>query len=156
MTAVVLERPLLRRYPDARRAKFPILDPTILPYLALMFGSAIAGIAGIVNAVALRRYWLAALTLLLGAAGWLGFPFLIFAMRRAGVENVAVLLTIGRLWHMFLGGVLFFMHRPHERGHEFLWGRSIPIFQSYIAAFAVSLILPGKVTLFLLGVPLVR
>lgn len=149
-------KPLLRRHPDARKGRAPLLHPILLPYLALMFGSAVAGLAGTFNALMLRRTSLALKSLAIGAAGWLSFMLVVALVRKAGVENVAVAVVIGRVMHFALGGALYFVHRPHFRGHEFLNGKTAPLLGSYLVAILASMYMPAKLTLLLLGVPFVR
>jgi hypothetical protein len=147
-------RPLLRRHPDARLASVPLLEPSLLPYLGLMFGSPVAAAVSLYNALAIRRVGLAVRSLLLGIAGWIGFLLVLVIANRFGADNIAFIL--GRMFYFAIGGALFFIHRPHHRGHEFLGGRSVPILASYLAAIAISILLPGRVALLLLGVPGVR
>lgn len=149
-------RPLLQRHPDARRGSAPLLHPVLFPYLALIFGSLIAGIAGAYNAAVLRRGWLMVQSLLIGAAGWISFLFVVAALGQLGVENVSLAVIGGRVVHFALGGLLFFVHRPHFRGHEFLHGRTAPLLASYLVAIFASIYLPNKLELILLGVPFVR
>lgn len=147
-------RPLLRRHPDARLASVPLLDPSLLPYLGLMFGSPVAAAVSLYNALAIRRVGLAVRSLLLGIAGWIGFLLVLVIANRFGADSIAFIL--GRMFYFAIGGALFFIHRPHHRGHEFLGGRSVPILASYLAAIAISIWLPGRIALMLLGVPGVR
>lgn len=149
-------RPLLARHPDARRGAVNLIEPALLPYLALMFGSLAAAAVGAYNALALKRPGLALRSLALGATGWVAFLFVVAAVRFYGVENVNVGVIVGRVVHFALGGALYAMHRAHFRGHTFLHGNTVPLLQSYLAAILVSMVLSHKVTLFLLGVWLVR
>ncbi len=147
-------RPLLRRHPDARLAAAPLLDPSLLPYLGLMFGSPVAAAVSMYNALAIRRVGLAIRSFLIGVAGWIGFLLVIVAANRFGAASIAFIL--GRMFYFAVGGALFFIHRPHHRGHEFLGGRSVPILASYLVAIAISIWLPRDIALILLGVPGVR
>lgn len=148
-----LLRPSLRRYPDARRAAAPQLDPVLLPYVALMFGSAVAGVLAFYNAVVVRRFGNAFLSLLFGAFGWIACVRIVVAANRAQVENVVLILLAVRVLHFVIGGVLFLVQRPYVHGSVFLHGSVAPVHISYIAAFAAALLLPTRVLLFLLGVP---
>ena len=142
-------RPLLARYPDARLGKAPLIDPIVFPYVALVFGFG-AAIAGVYNAIVLRRLRLALLTTLIGLTGCLLFLGTLVIGHRLGTIP-AVLLIIGRTIHFACGGALYFLHRPHFQGHEFHRGASIPMLPSYIATFMLSRLIPWRVTLVLLG-----
>jgi hypothetical protein len=143
-------RPILTRYPDARRGAAPLLEPLLLPYLALMFGSLVAGLFAAYNAGTLKRSGLAMRSILVGAIGWITFPFT-FALVFRATGNVSVGVIAGRVVHFALGGALYAMHRPHFRGHTFLGGRPVPLFGSYALAIAVSIMMPWKITARLLG-----
>lgn len=149
-------QPLLRRHPDARRSGIPLLDPILLPYVALMLGSGVAALAACYNALLLRRAGLALRSIFLAVVGWVLFLVVVVGTRRAGLENLAVGLILGRVVHFACGGVLYWMQRPYFRGHQFLRGPVIPMLASYLVALLVSMKLPVKVTLLLLGVPFVR
>jgi hypothetical protein len=142
-------RPLLRRYPDARRAKAPLLPPALLPYLALLFGSSVAALVAVYNALMLRRPALALRSLLIGVGGWVSF-FLIITFANA---NVRVVMILGRALHFAFGGVLYAMHRRHFTGSQFLDGPALPLVKSYVAAVVIYFILPSAVVALLLGVP---
>jgi hypothetical protein len=142
--------PLLSRYPDARRGTGPLFDPILLPYLGLIFGFG-GAIVGVYNAWRLRRMRLALVTILIGLAGVVLFFATIIVSRRLGVETIAVSLIVGRSLHFALGGLLFFIHRPHFRGHEFQDGASVPVLPSYLGAMFLSMVLPWRLTLVLLG-----
>jgi hypothetical protein len=146
-------RPLLSRHPDARRAKAPLLQPILLPYLALIFGSGVAALAACYNALMMRRGGLAARSLLAGAGGTIAFLVVAGNAIHFGAETV-VAIILGRVVHFAFGGLLFSMQRPHIRGNEFLGGPMAPLLPSYLAAIAISLLLPSPLTLLLLGVPL--
>jgi hypothetical protein len=147
-------KPLLQKFPDGRAGTSPLLEPVLLPYVAIMFGSLVAGILGAYNAAVLRRYGLLFRSLFVGALGWIAFLFVVGFVTRAGA-NVSVALIIGRLFHFAMGGVLLFIQRPFVRGHTFLSGPMAPMLSSYMVAFMFSMFLPWKVTRFLLGVWLV-
>jgi hypothetical protein len=144
-------RPLLRRYPDARRAKAPLLQPALLPYLALLFGSSVAALVAVYNALMLRRPALALRSLLIGVAGWVSF-FLIIASANANA-HVRVVMILGRALHFAFGGVLYAMHRRHFTGSQFLDGPALPLVKSYVAAVVLYFIFPSAVVALLLGVP---
>ena len=143
-------KPHLERYPDARRGAAPLLDPVLLPYLALMFGSLVAAVGAVYNAVVLKRFGLAVRSILVGTLGWISFQFVVALVVHL-VGNVSVGVIAGRVVHFALGGVLYAMHRPYFRGHEFLSGRTIPLFASYALAILISLKMPWKVAARLLG-----
>lgn len=145
--------PLLGRYPDARRAKAPILSPILFPYLALIFGSGVASLAACWNAVMLRRGGLAIRSLLVAIGGWLAFLVVVIGVVSSGLAQVSIALILGRVVHFAFGGLLYAMHRRHETGNEFLGGPAVPLVASYLTAFAIQLVLPSRVLLFLLGVP---
>jgi hypothetical protein len=153
MTDDLAPRPLLSRYPDARRGMGTLIEPALLPYLALMFGSLVAGAVGAYNALMLKRPGLALRSLAVGAAGWIAFLFVLATVRGPlGIENVSVGVIIGRIVHFALGGALYVMHRPHFSGHTFKHGTTAPLLGSYLTSILVSMVLPSRVTLFLLGV----
>ena len=147
-------RPLLRRHPDARRAKAPLLHPILLPYLALIFGSGVAAVAAFYNALMLRRGGLAVRSLLVGLAGWLVFLIVVGNAVHFGLHNVRIAVILGRIIHFAFGGLLYTMHRPHFTGNQFRGGRALPIVQSYVVAFILYFIAPTNLLLLLLGVPL--
>jgi hypothetical protein len=148
-----LLRPSLRRYPDARRAAAPQIDPLLLPYAALMLGSAVAGVLAFYNAIVIRRFGNALLALLLGAAGWICCVLMVAAANDARVENVGFVLLGVRVVHFVIGGILFFLQRPHVHGNVFLRGDVAPTRASYFAALAIAWFLPIRIVLVLLGVP---
>jgi hypothetical protein len=148
----VLQRPLLKRYPDARRAPIPLVEPVLLPYLALLFGSAVAGVVAAYNAVAIRRFGLAALSLAAGAAGWAAFALLVIRVEDAH-GNLELALIVGRILHFIIGGWLFLTERPYLRGHAFLQGRMLPVVLTYVVAFVIALVMPADIWLLLTGVP---
>ncbi|HKR64065.1 MAG TPA: hypothetical protein VJZ00_10060 [Thermoanaerobaculia bacterium] len=141
--------PLLRRYPDARRANAPLLPPVLLPYIALMFGSAAAALIGVYNAIVLRRAGLAVRAVLIGIVGWLAF-YAIIANAGTHIQMFAV---IGRLVHFLCGGWMYLTQRPHYAGSQFLGGRALPLVQSYVIAFVLYIMTPSKLLLLMLGVP---
>jgi hypothetical protein len=146
-------RPLLRRHPDARRAKAPLLQPILLPYLALIFGSGVAALVACYNALMLKRGGLAGYSLLAGAGGMLSFLLVAGNAIHFGAEP-AVALILGRVVHFAFGGLLFALQRPHLRGNEFLGGPVAPLLPSYFGAIVISLLLPSRLSLLLLGVRL--
>jgi hypothetical protein len=148
-------QPVLTRYPDARRGTGPLFDPILLAYLGLIFGFG-AAIVGVYNAWSLRRMRLALVTILIGLAGVVLFIATFVIARRLGVEKAAVPLIVGRSLHFAFGGWLFFIHRPHFRGHEFQNGATVPVLPSYLGAMFLSMILPWRATLLLLGGLFVR
>lgn len=143
-------RPLLSRYPDARSATVPLLEPAFFPYLALVFGTPVAALASCYNAAALRRWGLVAASLALGAAGWLAFA-VTFALVATSGAHSSLALIAARIVSFALGSLLFLAQRPHVRGHSFLLGSTIPLLNSYMAAFALSMILPHRVHLLLMS-----
>lgn len=148
-------QPLLSRYPDARRGTGRLFDPILFPYIALIFGFG-AALLGVYNAWSLRRTRLALLSLLIGLTGCLLLVVTFVVARNVGIEKPAVALIVGRMVHFALGVLLFFLHRPHFRGHEFQNGETVPVLQSYIGAILLSMIVPWRVTLLLLGGLFVR
>jgi hypothetical protein len=148
----VLQRPLLARYPDGRRSPLPLVEPVLLPYLALLFGSAVAGVVGAYNALAIRRFGLAALSLAAGAVGWFAFALLVVRVDDAH-GNVELAVIAGRFLHFIIGGLLFLKQRPYARGHAFLQGTMLPVVMTYIAALVITLAMPSKILALLVGVP---
>lgn len=151
----IFERPQLGRYPDARRATVPLFDAVLLSYLGLAFGAGVAGLIGCFNAVAIRRFGLAALSLLTGAAAWLSYAFVLQAVDRA-THNVPLAVFAGRAMHFAVGSGLYFTQRAYVRGHTFLGGTKLPVMQTYAAAVLLVILLPNAVLWFLLGGVLVR
>lgn len=145
--------PLLARHPDARRAKAPLLQPVLLPYLALIFGSGVASLAACYNAAMMRRGGLAAKSLLIGILGTIAFVVVGATAIRLGAEP-AVAMILGRVIHFAFGGLLFARQRPYVRGNEFLSGPMAPLLPSYLVTIAISIFLPARISLLLLGVPL--
>lgn len=150
----VLLRPSLRQYPDARRGRLPLIEPLLLPYLGLMFGSGIVGIIAFYNAIVIRRIGSALAALLVGVFGWVTSMIIVVSADHAGVKNAALVLLGVRAMHFLIGGVFCFLQRPYVRGHAFLGGPMAPVLASYLVAFAITWFLPMTVLLFLLGVPL--
>lgn len=143
-------RPLLTSYPDARRGRTPLFEPILLPYVALVLGSLIAGLLGAYNAALLRRPGLLFRSLLFGFMGWITFIFVAgFVAKNTG--NPTLGLVAGRLLHFALGGELFAIQRPHVKGHAFLGGAMVPLLGSYFATIFVSVLLPWSVIRLLLG-----
>jgi hypothetical protein len=148
-------QPLLARYPDARLGTGRLFDPILFPYIGLIFGFG-AALLAVYNAWRLRRMRLALLSILIGLAGCFLFVVTFVVARAMGVENFAVAAIIGRAVHFALGVVMFFLHRPHFRGHEFQDGETVPVLPSYLGAIVLSMIVPSPVTLVLLGGIFVR
>ena len=145
-------RPLLQRYPNARAASVPLFQPVLLPYVALLFGSAAAGLLAACNSVAMRRWGLAALSIAIGITGWLSFAAIVIAASDANA-NIRLVVFAGRALHFILGGVLFALQRRSVHGHEFLRGRMLPLQATYLLAFGLAIVIPGSVLALLLGVP---
>lgn len=155
MTDTPLLQPLLRGYPDGRKARLPLLHPVLLPYLALIFGGILAAIVSCYNAAMMKRPGLIFRSLLLGLGSWLGFLLVAGALLDAGVSARAAMIA-GRAVHFAFGGVLYYVHRPYFRGHEFLRGATVPLLPAYLTAIIASFMAPNWLTLLLLGVPFVR
>lgn len=145
-------RPLLQRYPNARAASVPLLEPVLLPYVSLLLGSACAGALAAYNAIAMRRWALAAVCVAIGAAGWLAFAAIVIGVENANA-NVRLVIFVGRAMQFILGGVLFALQRRSVRGHEFLHGRMLPLPATYLLAFGLAMVMPGTVLALMLGVP---
>lgn len=145
--------PMLRRHPDARKAKAPILPPILFPYLAVIFGSGIASLAACWNAAMLRRGGLAVRSILVGIGAWIAFVTVVLAIVVSGLAKVSIAIIIGRIVHFAFGGLLYAMHRRHATGNDFLGGPALPLVGSYVAAFVIHMMLPSRVLLLLLGVP---
>lgn len=146
-------RPLLARYPDARRANVPLFEPVLLPFVALMFGAPAAGALAAYNAIALRRWARAAAAIAIGIAGWLAFVFIIVVSDSLITHNARLVILIGRAMHFLLGAVLYLQQRRIVTGHEFLAGRMVPMRASYLLAFALQFVIPGALLALMLGVP---
>lgn len=148
-----LLRPSLQRYPDGRRAFAPQLPALLFPYVAMMFGSAVAGLAAFYNAIVLRRFGLAFLTLFLGFAAWFACVAAVFSAKEAGVGAVPLLIG-ARVLHFLVGCAFYFLMRPHLSGSAFLGGRTAPVRASYIVALVIGWYLPLRLLLLLLGAPI--
>jgi hypothetical protein len=145
--------PLLRRYPDGRKATVPLLEAVLLPFVALMFGTPAAAALAAYNAIAIRRWGLAAAAIALGIAGWLGFAWIIFAAAAHRQWNIQMVVVAGRALHLVLGGVLYLQQRRTVHGHQFLGGSVVPLRASYLLAFGLQFVIPGPLLALLLGVP---
>lgn len=150
--AVIPVPPLLTKYPAARCADRALVHGFIFPYLALLAGPLIAGGVAAYNAWALKRYGLAAGCLALAAAGWLLVPLLLKVVLAAGVTNPTVVVVCARLFALIPGVVLMLKLKPHIQGHQFLNGRLVAPDRAILVLFVVTLFLPGKILLFLLGI----
>jgi hypothetical protein len=148
-----LLRPLLVRYPDASKARVRLLQPVLFPYVALIFGSMIASLLAAYNAIVLRKYLAATGCFAQGLAGWCLAVMILVSAARAGVPNLALVLLAVRVFHFLMGAWMFQRQRPRVTGHTFLGGRMVPLLGSYMTAFALGILVPWRVILFLLGLP---
>ena len=146
-------QPLLRRYPDAREARVPLIEPVLLPYVALMFGSSAAALLATYNSIALRRWGLAALSVAMGIIGWLAFAAIVLAALAHPDWNLHLAVLGGRALHFLLGGLLLFQQRRIVHGHAFLGGRMVPMRASYLLAFGLAFVIPNTIVALMLGVP---
>jgi len=137
-----LLRPSLRRYPDARKAPFPLIDPLVFPYLGLLFGVPVVAVIACLNALAVRRVALFFVCLLLGGAGWAGF-----------LVAASFKFIMARAVGFAIGILFYYVHRPYERGHAFLRGTVLPLLATYVVAFVAYFFMPENVLLLLMGVP---
>jgi len=145
MTEVALQ-PLLRRWPNARLASAPLVQPMLFAYLGLMIGIPVTALLAAYNAVVLRRWVLLVVSLLIGIAGWLGFIGVVIAL-----QNTALPIVGGRALYFALGCLLYFLHRRHAQGHLFLGGSLWPARVMYIGAFVILVMMPRRMILALLG-----
>ena len=145
--------PLLRRYPDARVATVPLLEPVVLAYVALAFGTPAASALAAYNAIAVRRWRLAAAAIALGIVGWLAFAVIVVFAASHPQWNIRLAILGGRVVHLILGGVLFLQQRRAVHGHEFLGGNMVPLRASYFLAFGLQFVIPGALLALMLGVP---
>jgi hypothetical protein len=145
-------RPVLSRVPDGRRANAPLFDPLFFGYAALMLGAFPASLAALYNAAALRRWKTAALAVLIGIGGWVGFGLVLGALFLAGVKNAALAVFAGRVFSIALGALLAYTQWGHVRGHRILGGRRVPLLYAVLGALALQLVLPRRVILLLIGV----
>ena len=152
MSGLVMLEPRLARYPNARRAAWPLVEPLLLPYLGLMFGSLLVGVVAAVVLASLRRGWAALLAFAAGAVTWISISPAIDFAYSLGVENPRLLVLVVRLIHFVMGGLLFGLCARHVRGHRFLGGRMMPAVASYLTAFLLAMVLPWRVLILLLGV----
>ena len=145
--------PVLARVPDARRGPFPLFDPVLLAYLSLVLGAPLACLAGLVNAVALRRTRLALIALGLGVAGWLGFGAISEGLYDGGVRNLPLIFLAARVFHIAVGATLAWSQWAHVRGHRFLDGRTLPTLGGVVVATVAQFLIPLKGLLWLWGLP---
>lgn len=146
-------QPLLQRYPDARAARVALVEPLLLPYVALMFGSSAAAVVAAYNSVAVGRRGRAVLSIAIGIAGWLAFAAVVIVAESHPWWNVQLAILAGRTIHFLLGGVLFFQQRRIAHGHAFLGGRMAPLRASYVLAFVLVFTIPNALLALMLGVP---
>jgi hypothetical protein len=142
---------LLQGVPDARRAGAPLLPAVFLPYAALMMGAGVSGLLALYNAVALRRWRLASLTLVVALVGWVGFGLVFALVVGGGTKNVVLALLPARLLNVGLGAVLAWSQWAHVRGHEFLDGRTVPLLHAVLGTFAAAVLMPTRLRLVLEG-----
>ena len=152
MTADVYT-PSLARVPDARKAPFPLLDPVLLAYLSLVLGAPVACLAGLVNAVALRRPRLALIALALALVGWFGFWAVAEGAYRGGLRNLPLVILLARVFHIAIGALLAWSQWAHLRGHQFLDGRTVSTLAGVVFATIAHLAMPTKAVLWLWGLP---
>lgn len=152
MATAPIDQPLLLQcLPDARRALWPLLPPAALAYLALMLGAAPAALCALYNAVALRRPRPAALAIVVGVVGWVGFGVVFGLLVAAGLKPVALAVLFARIVNVGLGVLLAWSQWAHARGHGFLKGRMLPLLPIVLAAFAAVMLLPHRLWLLLQG-----
>jgi hypothetical protein len=144
---------VLARVPDARRGPFPLFDPVLLAYLSLVMGAPLACLAGLVNAIALRRVRLAAIALVLGVVGWLGFGLIAEGLYGRGLRNFPLIFLAARVFHIAVGAALAWSQWAHLRGHRFLDGRTIPTLGGVIVATTAQFLIPIKGLLWMWGLP---
>jgi len=146
-------RPVLARYPDARRAGSRTFDAIALVYLAFVLGPAIGALAALYNAILLRRLANALVALLLGLAGWGTFVFVALTASDFGIHSLPTCLIASRAVHFAIGGLLAWSQIQYLRGHEHLGGAHIPLLPAFLIAFGVSVFAPWRLMLVLWGVP---
>jgi hypothetical protein len=143
--------PVLGRVPDARKSPVPLFPPAVLGYLGLMLGAGVAGALALWNSLAVRRPGAALVALVLGLFGWAGFGVVMLATASSGVKNIALLLLLARVFSLAIGILLAWHQMAYVRGHSFLDGKTVPLLPCILTGFVVSLLLPGRVMLILLG-----
>jgi hypothetical protein len=153
-TAQAVYRPVLGSVPDGRRSRLPLFDPLFCGYLAPMLGSLVAAVPAVYNAIALRRVAPALVALAIGIGGRDGFGFLLVSLVESGVKNIALVVLAGRVFHAVLGILIGASQWPYVRGHRILGGKTLPLLYGVLAAVALTALLPGKLTLALLGLVL--
>jgi len=108
-------------------------------------------LAGAYNAWMLRRFNLLLRTIVLGMIGCgLFFSSLVLAAT-FGLQKMALAVIVGRAMHFAIGGLLYFMHRPHAHGHTFQGGATASVLRSYLLAIVLSISIPSAITWYLLG-----
>jgi hypothetical protein len=145
--------PVLARVPDARRGPFPLFDPVLLAYLSLVLGAPLACLAGLVNALALRRLRPAIVALVLGVVGWVGFGAIAEGLYDGGLRNLQLIVLGARVFHIAVGAALAWSQWAHVRGHRFLDGRTIPTLGGVVVATAALFLVPGRALFWLWGLP---
>jgi hypothetical protein len=137
----------LSRVPDARRSRLPLFEPAFLPYAALMIGAAPAAVVALWNAVGVRRWRPAALALVCGVAGWVGFGIIIQLLLGAGWRSLSLAIIVARLANLGFGLLLARSQWAYARGHRFLGGRAVPLLPAVVVTLVVTLVLPSTALL---------
>jgi len=145
---------ILSRHPDARKARMPLFEPLTFGYLALSLGGPVASLCALYNGLLLRRPALVLRAVLVGVFSAVAFFLTVVFLLGAGLENYSLLRVIGYLVHVLFGALLVTSQWHHFHGHAFLRGRAIPLLWVVVAGIVLQLMLPPKVVLLLLGLPL--
>jgi hypothetical protein len=145
-------KPQLKRYPDARRGRWRLVPSALLGYFGLFLGPGVAGLLGVANGLALRRYGLAAGAFAIGAVSWVVCPIAaVLVARAAGIDSLGFVLLMSRLLGAVTGIWLALRSSPHVRGHVFLRGRTFPVLEPVLAATVLSFVIPARFILIVSG-----
>jgi len=146
-------RPVLQRYPDARRAPIRLFSAVTLVYTSFILGPGIGAVVALYNAVCLRRFSNAVSSVLLGLAGWATFVFVAVVAQRIELNSAPAIFLTSRALHFGVGGLLALSQANYLRGHSHLGGDEVPLLPTCLVAFAITLIAPWRLMLILWGVP---
>lgn len=144
-------QPSLGRFPNGRASWIPLLQPFHLAYCALLFGAGVGAGLGVLNALGLRRPGLALKSILLGGLTVAIYLLVLGLLWRAGMENVGLLLVLGRIVHALGGFALALLHHRHALGSVLVDGRLVPILPGAGALFVLHFIVPVKTVIGMMG-----
>lgn len=142
--SVLHEGPFLRRVLDGRRSPIPLLQPVAYVYLALMLGIVPTAVVAAVSFIAVRRFWLFWLAVLVGVVGF-ATPGVVLAVWTDVTENLALAILVMRLVAVALGYLLYRAMNGPVRGHMVLQGNTVSLLMAILPAFAWQLLAPWSI-----------